>query len=154
MALQDSPSSVWSGSAGAIYPLLRRLETAELLDARDDPEDRRGRRLLALTAKGRDAHLAWMLDGSSEEVAAAVSDTVRSRAFFLGALSSRDRRTFVDDSLVALESFLEAAKVDLEKRAGLDDTFGYLAALGGVYQAEARVRWMKDLRDHLSQDGD
>jgi len=152
MALQDSPSSFWSASAGAIYPLLNRLEKAGLVDASVDAGDARGRRLLTLTAAGRARHRQWMLSAGSVEVASAVSDPVRSRAFFLGAMDAADRRTFVDDSLQALESFLESARQDLVIRTDSEDSWAYLAALGGVHQAEARVKWMREIRDHLYDD--
>jgi DNA-binding PadR family transcriptional regulator len=152
VVLRESPSSFWSGSAGAIYPLLKRLEATGLIEASVDAEDRRGRRLLRLTSAGRRRHLDWMLSASSLEVAGAVSDPVRSRAFSLSALGPGDRRRFVNDSLQALEAFLDVARTDLERRQASGDPYSSLAALGAVYQAEARVKWMGELRDHLSQE--
>jgi DNA-binding PadR family transcriptional regulator len=147
--IQSSPSSHWGASAGAIYPLLSRMEASGLVSARVDPEDRRGRRLLRITARGRKAHRAWMFDVSSAEVAASVSDGIRSRAFFLASLSAEDRRRFLVEGLEAAEAFLEITRDHL---ATLDDEdeAGRMAALGGVYQAEARVRWMKELKATLS----
>ena len=151
VVLRDSPSPFWSGSAGAIYPLWKRLETAGLVEGSVDAADGRGRRVLRLTPAGRRRHLDWMLSASSLEVAGAVSDPVRSRAFSLDALTPGDRRRFVDGSLQAVEAFLEVARRDLEERARSDDRYSYLAAVGAVYQAEARVKWMRELRDHVSK---
>ena len=152
VVLRDSPSAFWSGSAGAIYPLLKRLETAGLIEASVDATDGRGRRTLHLTPAGRRRHLDWMLSASTLEVASAVSDPVRSRAFSLGALAPADRARFAGDALQALEAFLEVARRDLEERAGSDDRFSYFAAVGAVYQAEARVKWMREVQAHLSQE--
>lgn len=150
MELQASPSSYWSASAGAIYPLLRRLERSGLVSGQADPGDRRGRRLLRLTPAGRDLHRDWMLSGTSIEVASAISDTVRSRTFFLGSLAEDDRLQFVTESVQTLEAFLHVAKRDLDERAESEDPWSRLAALGAVYQAEARLAWMREVRRQVA----
>ena len=53
MDFAESPSSHWSGSAGAIYPLVRRLERRGLLKSTVRRGDRRETRLYRLTLKGR-----------------------------------------------------------------------------------------------------
>jgi DNA-binding PadR family transcriptional regulator len=151
--IQASASAHWGASAGAIYPLLARLESARWVESLVDVDDRRGRRMIRITASGRRALREWMLNTESAEVAANVSDAVRSRAFFLGSLSPASRRRFVDASLTALEAFLESAREDLAARSAADD-FSRLAAQGGVYQAEARVRWMKEIRAYLEARGE
>ena len=55
MKLRASPSSHWRASAGAIYPLLARLEDEGLIEATEDAGDRRGRMLLTTTPAGRKA---------------------------------------------------------------------------------------------------
>lgn len=152
-ALRASPSTFWSASAGAIYPLLRKLEAAGLVHAALDGGDKRGRRLLRVTPKGRKAHLAWMKAISSADVVAAVSDPVRSRAFFLATLPPEDRRRFVQRALESLEQYLEDTRKDLHLRAEGRDSFAYWAALGGVYQAESRVKWMRALQGELEGQG-
>jgi len=147
--LQQSPSAHWSASAGAIYPLLDRLEREGWVKSELDPDDRRGRRLLVVTPDGRKAHRRWMLAASHAEVAANISDAVRTRAFFLSVMSPHDRRQFVDESLEALEAFLKITQQDLEDRSSEVDDLSRLAALGGVRQAEARVAWMREVKSYV-----
>ena len=147
--LRASPSTHWSASGGSIYPLLDRLESGGLVTSTPDAKDRRGRRLLRLTQAGGSALRSWALRGSEPEVAAEVFDAVRARVFFLAALAPRDRERFATRSLDALEGYLATVREDLSGRTDEQGGFEYLAALGGVYEAEARVKWMRELRAHV-----
>ncbi|MEM7415538.1 MAG: PadR family transcriptional regulator [Gemmatimonadota bacterium] len=151
-ALTDSPSTHWSASSGSIYPLLRKLESRGLVESSEDPDDRRGRRLLQVTDAGRAVHSDWMFQASSPAVTAAVSDTIRSRAFFLGSLAPAERVRFIEEALAALDVFLARTRDDLEARERSEDTYGTWAARGGVYQAEARVRWMLELKREVERE--
>lgn len=147
--IRRSPSTRWSASAGAIYPLLRRLEAAGLVRGTKDPEDGRGRRHLQLTPEGERAHKVWLLRASSPDVAAEIADAVRTRVFSLGALTPAERLRFARDALEALVAHLAVTRADLEEARGREDSLPYLAARGGVLQAEARVAWMRDIVEHL-----
>jgi DNA-binding PadR family transcriptional regulator len=146
-ALLASPSTYWSASAGAIYPLLSRLRAAGHVASNRDRADGRGRSHLSLTAKGRRALRSWLLQASDASIAASIFDAVRSRAFFLGSLSARDRERFAEGALRALEGFLEVALT--YERARDDDAtrLERLAANGAVRVARARVEWMRELRE-------
>lgn len=150
--ISSSPSSHWSASAGAIYPLLDRLESQGLVASSTDPSDGRGRRLLGLTPAGVGALRSWMLGAESPDIAAGVSDLVRARAFFLGQLDQADQRLFVEGALQALRDFLITAEQDLVEREENDDVLSALAAKGAVYQAEARVAWMLEVAATLGFD--
>ena len=59
----------WGASYGQIYPELRRLEQAGLVDAREEPRGRLPRRVYSLTDAGRRAVQAWLAEtGESYEV--------------------------------------------------------------------------------------
>ena len=84
--LIDSPSSHWSGSAGAVYPVLERLEARGLVRSRRaDTGDREGWSC-ALTPAGRAALQAWLGPPFGPDVLALEADPLRTRAHFLGAL--------------------------------------------------------------------
>jgi hypothetical protein len=83
--------------------------------------------------------------GPDPVLVSAVSDPVRTRVFFLGALTPAQRSGFVRDALAALEDYVERTRADLAKRDAGPGSFDHLAALGAVYEAEARVAWMKEL---------
>lgn len=139
--LKQSPSTHWRASAGAIYPLLERLERGGLLASTKDSVDGRGRRHLQVTVDGKKALRTWIFEGLHPEVVASVFDPIRSRAFFMDVLSRRQRQKFVEDSIGALERYLETTRAHLAE--GERDSVEYLANLGAVYEAEARVKWMK-----------
>jgi DNA-binding PadR family transcriptional regulator len=56
-----SPSLEWRGSAGSVYAAIRRLEVAGLIEG-EDQADKRGTRLLSITARGAEAMAAWACD--------------------------------------------------------------------------------------------
>ena len=62
-AFQLSPSSEWSGSAGAVYPAIRRLTAAGLIEAVPLPGGRKAQSL-KLTAPGLAAMEAWAGDAA------------------------------------------------------------------------------------------
>lgn len=147
--LKQSPSTYWRASAGAIYPVLERLEKTGLVESKEDAGDGRGRRLLSVTSDGKRALRSWIVEGLNPEVVAAVFDPIRSRAFFLDVLSRARRRKFVADSIAVLERYLETTRAHLAAGEGDSDSTEYLASLGAVYEAEARLRWMKTVLDQI-----
>ncbi len=50
----------WGASYGQIYPELRRLEAAGLVDSREEPRGRVPRRIYSLTKEGRRALDTWL----------------------------------------------------------------------------------------------
>src|SRR5213592_4950087 len=50
----------WAASYGQIYPELKRLEAASLIEGEDDPTGGRQRRAYSLTSKGERALDAWL----------------------------------------------------------------------------------------------
>jgi DNA-binding PadR family transcriptional regulator len=87
-----SPSEFWSGSAGSIYPLMKRLEQRGLVASESGSTGRRGHRTYRATARGRRAFARWMTD--AERTAAMGFDPLRTRLVFVGQLSARVRTEF------------------------------------------------------------
>ena len=108
---------------------------------------------MTLTRKGDAALRSWILEAGKPEVAANVSDALRTRAFFLDALSASERRRFVESALEAAEIFYAITQDHGRSRAE-DQGTGKLAALGGEYAAEARIRWLQELRASLDAEGE
>ena len=85
----QSPTSDWSGSAGAIYPAIARLERNGLI-VRTQTPDGRGTRILSLTKTGVDALHEW---ATSPDLATRItSDPFRTRVDYLKALPAPERR--------------------------------------------------------------
>ena len=100
-----SPSRYWSGSAGAIYPLVKRLEQRRILTSKDISETKRPRRVFSLTPLGSDLMMQWLSD--VDRALDPGYDPLRSRLMFISILPTRDRDKFlsaVNDRIEATEA--------------------------------------------------
>lgn len=93
--MQGSPSTQWSGSAGAVYPLVRRLERRGLLKGQLRKTGKRARREFRITSAGLTRLRAWLGPPFSPDVVTVAYDPLRARARFLGTLSPRQRKAWV-----------------------------------------------------------
>jgi DNA-binding PadR family transcriptional regulator len=88
----DSISAEWSGSAGAVYPALRRMEAAGFIRAGKE-RDGRGGQGYVLTKQGSATHDDWLCD-----LARAMGpgmDPFRTRASLWPFLDARRKRSFL-----------------------------------------------------------
>ena len=109
-----SPSVEWSGSAGAIYPAIRRLRERGLIDG-ERTADRRSTVLLSLTVAGSAAMLAWACD--PDRASSVGLDPFRLRAGIWQALPPNERRTVLHRTAEAIRAnvaFLERYRTDLD----------------------------------------
>lgn len=145
----DSPSSHWTGSAGAIYPLVAKLEDRGLVESKSVQRDRRHSRIVRITSAGRKTLKTWLKPPLSSEAAEAVFDAVRTRAFFIGLLTTSERTRFLEDVREALKEHAKVVAAYCESRRESGDEFGYLASRGAVHAARARLAWVDELRQHF-----
>jgi DNA-binding PadR family transcriptional regulator len=113
-AFETSPSVEWSGSAGAIYPAIRRLRERGLLQG-EETGDRRGTVHLSLTAAGDAAMLAWACD--ADRASSVGLDPFRLRAGIWMKLSSAQRRKTMRDTEAAIRAniaYLEEYQLHLD----------------------------------------
>ena len=141
--LKASPSSHWQASAGAIYPLLARLENEGFIKSAEDGADGRGRKLLALTSIGKKTLKVWIKDIVTLDILSEVSDPVRSRIFFLQAFTKEEQIQFTESTLIALEKNLIDAQEYLKSRPASNGQFDHLGAIGGVINSQSRIEFMK-----------
>lgn len=87
-----SRSHEWSGSAGAVYPALRRMHARGLLRAEETGEGRRAVNY-ALSKAGNDALARWLMD--VERAAGSGLDPFRCRADLWGDLPRAERQAFL-----------------------------------------------------------
>jgi DNA-binding PadR family transcriptional regulator len=146
---QSSPSPQWSGSAGAIYPLVRRLQAKGFAGSRAQPGDRRGGRLYSLTSRGLKALQSWMAPPLSEDVTGVPMDPLRTRLEFLGALTPGMRRAFVKDARLKLEEHIAATRADCRATRGKKDPARHLVARGALIMLLARKDWLKEVSRSL-----
>jgi DNA-binding PadR family transcriptional regulator len=139
--LRDSPSSQWSGSAGAIYPLFRRLEASGLLASKPRARDGRSSRVCTATPKGREALRRWLGPPFPEWIAEVPNDPLRTRVRFLSALPSAGRRAFLAAAEDRLVEQVRQLEDDLRARAVTP--FELAMARGAVRLVRARLAWIR-----------
>jgi DNA-binding PadR family transcriptional regulator len=145
MLMQDSPSTQWSASAGAIYPLIRRLEREGLVTGRQERRGGRSRRLYSATRAGARALRAWIGPPLAEEAVTVAYDPLRSRARFLGVLGPPERARWVASALVALDEVARRVRAWDQKYGGALDGVGAAITRSGELDVRSRRAWLRSL---------
>jgi DNA-binding PadR family transcriptional regulator len=133
----------WSGSAGAIYPLVERLNRRRLLRVVGQTRDGRSGRLYALTASGRRAFLHWLCPPFSALTLGVPPDPIRTRFGFLGLLPPSIRL----DLLNEVRDKFRHALAQLKARTTQEpmDPFELLALRGSYLALQARLTWVNEV---------
>lgn len=148
----DSPSSHWSGSAGAVYPLLRRLDQRGLVRATAGRRGHRPSTTYVLTAKGRAALRRWLSPPIDPAAAETTYDPIRTRAYFLGVLTAAKRRAFAEEIEALLEHQVGVVEAECERYRRAGDEFSRLAMRGAVHEVRARLTWIRELKAALKKE--
>jgi DNA-binding PadR family transcriptional regulator len=130
-----SPSHFWSGSAGAVYPLLKRLEARGLVDSKDVSQTRRPKREFAVSAKGDFALLTWLTD--VERAINVGYDPLRTRLQFSDLVPEKQLNAFLDE----VESQVSDAPPPSPATPLVRSLHGFWV--------EARRDWLKRFSDSL-----
>ena len=134
-----SPSAEWSGSAGAIYPALRRLRAAGLVYAKATG-DRRGTERYSLAAAGSRALTAWLNDTS--RAIGPGTDPFRSRAGLWPTLPRRERRKLID----ALSGAIKLRCATMKREIRDTDEVGRQQAGLELELQKLRLKWLRQVR--------
>lgn len=131
----------WSSSTGTIYPAIRRLREAGLLEAAA-PTGPRKSELLSLTPKGRAALEEW-LTKVTPELGSPTADPIRTRVHFLTALDERVRKRVLEEYRAATRAALAHAEAALAAPAKtVVERSERLGTLGTVAELKARLDWL------------
>ena len=147
--LAKSPSTQWSASAGAIYPVLRRLEKRGLVSARAEKDNVRRRRLYKITQSGLGVLRNWVGPPMAPDAVTVSYDPLRSRARFLACLNPARREQWItaaDESLAAVERNVADWHARLGDAAGI---FERSMTRSGELDCKARRQWLRELRQAL-----
>jgi DNA-binding PadR family transcriptional regulator len=134
----DSPSSHWSGSAGAVYPALERLENLELVDSEHASRGDREAWRYALTSAGRRRFLTWLEPPFPEEIVSLPPDPLRTRLSFIGMLTPARRAEFFAASAAALREMRKLWKA--RRSDDENECWAYAAAIDAM---RARLEWFE-----------
>ena len=142
----NSPSSHWSGSAGAIYPLLERLEKRRLVASREGARGDRAHWTYELTEPCRKALLGWLAPSVASDIVSIAPDPLRTRMYFLGALTARRRAAFLTNARAQLVEHIKAIEA-----VPATDPYDLLAIRGAVRATRARIAWLNDVERSLAE---
>jgi DNA-binding PadR family transcriptional regulator len=143
--MQRSPSTQWSGSAGAIYPLMERLHKRGMLASKSARNGKRARKEYRVTPKGVQVLKSWIGPPLGDDAVTVTYDPLRSRARFLGVLTPAQRRAWVEAAAEALEEVSRRVERWREMYAAGDDPFAAVVSKHGEMDVEWRRRWLDEV---------
>jgi DNA-binding PadR family transcriptional regulator len=146
----DSPSPYWSGSAGAIYPLMLRLERRGLIRSKPDAAGRREGRAYTLTAAGTHAIRQWLAPPWLPIVTGVPADPLRTRVSVLDALSPSARARFFREAIAAIDRDIREHRDDRKRGRHAGQPFEAAVARGALAMLRARRRWLAETARLLS----
>ena len=135
----------WAASYGQIYPELRRLEAAGLIEGEDAPKGERRRRVYSLTPAGRAALVEWLLGPT---VTIEYRDESLLRLFFADALPREEALNLLVGRLNGHEQYLETLRA-IDARAGQDPPFVNLVLEWGIAFNEWGAEWCRQQLERL-----
>jgi DNA-binding PadR family transcriptional regulator len=127
----------WAASYGQIYPDLKRLEEAGLIQGVADPQGGRQRTVYSLTEAGREALHEWLSSGG--EPPFEMRDEGLLKFFFAGSLSGDERLELLRQIRERHEKVVERLE-QIEPTATQAGGFPALTLKYGI----AHHRWMAD----------
>lgn len=144
----ESPNSFWSGSQGAIYPLLRKLESCKLIDVRANTDDKRKTKLVSINRAGKRKLISWYDISRPTELLLQEYDSIRTQLFFIKVLPVSKSKKYLDN----LMHLLREQEIELVARIENCDSSQllYQIAWKGVLATnKARQEWLADARQQL-----
>jgi DNA-binding PadR family transcriptional regulator len=141
----SSKSPHWSGSAGAIYPLVERLAGLGLLGSEAHATGRRASLRYVVTAEGVRALVGWLGPSWPDWVAGVPPDPLRTRLRFLAALPPAQQRQFLLDAEELVREHRDRLQDEADRRRG-EDFYRYMNVRGAVLVMTARLEWLREFR--------
>jgi PadR family transcriptional regulator AphA len=123
--IERSTRLFWGASVGGIYPELRRLAQAGLVDVRDDPRGGARRHCYSLTEAGRAALTGWLTDESDPAFEMRNEGLLRLR--FAAVLDACERAGLVDRMRMLHEQRIAELEARLTENL-FDDQFERMTA--------------------------
>lgn len=98
----------WAASYGQIYPELKRLEAAGLIEGENDPTGGRQRRAYSLTAQGEEALDGWLR--ADEEPTYEMRDEALLKLFFSNDLDKNERLKLIRQMRARHQSVIDGLR--------------------------------------------
>ncbi len=148
--LEASLSSYWSASAGAIYPLMRRLDSRGWIRTEEKVFGTRTRRSYSLTPEGRNRLRAWLSPSDAEWSASFTYDPIRTRVFFLGHVPLKLRLDFLDEAIIHTATALAGHRADKEAHSDALSEYDSMGRDGAIAELKARLGWLRSVRRRVA----
>jgi len=143
---ERSPSPHWTGSAGAIYPMIRKLESAWLITSQRHKVGRRIGRRYSMTPIGSRALQKWLQRAITEKTIGVPLDALRTRIRFFAALPPSARMKLIGKIEKQLAKHIKTVRAECRRRRISGDIFSYLAMRGALLALQARRVWLQEVR--------
>jgi len=143
---ERSPSPHWTGSAGAIYPMIRKLELAWLITSQRHKVGRRIGRRYSMTPAGSRALQKWLQRAITEKTIGVPLDALRTRIRFFAALPPSARVKLIGKVQEQLAKQIKTVRPECRRRRVSGDIFSYLAMRGALLALQARQVWLREVR--------
>ena len=143
---ERSPSPHWTGSAGAIYPMMRNLESLGLINSERHTVGKRLGRRYSITPAGNRALQKWLQCAVSEKTIGVPLDALRTRVGFFAALSPSARIKLIGKVQKHLARHIKTIRAECRRRRVSGDIFSYLAMRGALLSLQARQVWLQEVR--------
>ena len=141
----DQEGQLWSASAGAVYPLLDRLAAEGWLEFEERDFGTRKRKSYRLTRAGRRQLKRWLSGPDLVAAAAHTHDPLRTRVFFLGMVSSEERRSFIEDAIAKTTEVLDRHRADLKNKRPRLSEWDICGREGAIRELTARLDWLREI---------
>jgi DNA-binding PadR family transcriptional regulator len=132
----------WSGSAGAIYPLVRRLEQHGLVRSTDHTAGRKQSKRYVLTAAGKRELRRWLGPPLTEGTVGVPMDPLRNRLLYLQSLPADQQASFLKSAEEGLRLCLEQLKGVGVERAHQESSAHMLVLEGAIAMMQSRIEWL------------
>jgi PadR family transcriptional regulator AphA len=148
-AVDSSTRFFWAASYGQIYPELRKLAKAGLVEPDPQRTGRRKRTLYRLTKAGREELRRW-LDSPAERLE--LRDEGLLKLFFAGAAKPGTALEIIDAKQRLMEEKLAALRAiePVAAAASSKDPFPYLVLRYGLESSEWVIAWCERARAELA----
>ena len=147
-----SPSPHWSGSAGAIYPLVERLERRNWLRSEPHSTGQRRSRRYRLTPAGLRVLRHWLGPPFAARTIGVPSDPLRTRMEFIVALPARQQARFLLEAESKVRQHLRVVVEDCKHWKQRGNFTRYWTARGALQMLEARLDWIRAYARAISRE--
>lgn len=144
VAFAESSAGRYSGSAGAIYPLVKRLDGAGYIRGRSDSNGAQKKKVYEITKAGQSAVEDWIF--SMTPIAMFPDDPIRTRFQYVHLLGKKDRKRWLSEAKEAVEYLDDIVKFEYASNEYQSASDQHI--LRGVLAVNrVRRRWLTEARD-------